>query len=185
MNILSRIALIAGLTLSVPALAHHNTQAEYGTFDSPYLYVEARITDIHWGNPHIRMDVEITGGDLPAGESWTLNSHPVRVQNDYGFTREEFEEGDRLKLYAWTHVRGIPQLWPRAIAVNDGPMKSNLRFTDMIEIANGEFEAKKIEPSANLDGSPPERAGKATVEKLEAMGLLDENGAMIWPARKD
>lgn len=181
----SRIAaLIIGLALTGgAAVAHHNTQAEYGTFDSPYIYVEARITDIHWGNPHINMDVEITGGDLPAGETWTLNSHPVRVQNDYGFQQDEFKVGDNLKLYTWTHVRGIKHMWPRAIQVNDGPMKSNLRFTDMIEIAKDEFVAKNIEPPANLHGSAPERAGTATVEKLREMGLLDEDGAVIWPPR--
>jgi hypothetical protein len=33
----------------------------------------------------------------------------------------------------------------------------------------------------NLNGSPPERAGADTVEKLRAMGLLDADGRMVWP----
>lgn len=174
-------ALALGLALAAPVTGHHNTQAEYGSFDSPYIYVEGRITDITWGNPHIRMAIEVTGGDLNAGETWTINSHPVRVQEAYGFSREEFNVGDNVSLYTWTHVRGTAHLWPRAIQVNDGPMKSNLRFTDMIEIARGEFEAKGFVPSANLHGSPPERAGTETVARLRAMGLLDENGLMVWP----
>ena len=74
-------------------------------------------------------------------------------------------------------------IWPRAIQINDGPMKSNLRFTDMIDIAKGTFEDMGIQPAANLNGSPPQRAGADTVAKLEEMGLINEDGLMIWPPR--
>ena len=80
-------------------------------------------------------------------------------------------------------MRGAPQIWPRAIQVNDGPMKSNLRFTDMIDIAKGVFESMHIQPAANLNGSPPARAGEETVAKLKQLGLIDEKGLMIWPPR--
>jgi hypothetical protein len=40
-----------------------------------------------------------------------------------------------------------------------------------------------IQPAANLNGSPPERAGADTVARLEAMGLIDDEGLMIWPPR--
>ena len=72
-------------------------------------------------------------------------------------------------------------IWPRAIQVNDGPMRSNLRFTDMIDIAKGVFENMNIVPAANLNGSAPQRAGAETVERLAEMGLLDADGMMIWP----
>jgi len=62
-------------------------------------------------------------------------------------------------------------------------MRSNLRFTDMIDIANGTFEAMNIQAPANLNGSPPVRAGEEVTAKLAEMGLLDENGNVIWPPR--
>jgi hypothetical protein len=40
-----------------------------------------------------------------------------------------------------------------------------------------------IKPAANLNGSPPERAGLETVEKLREMGLIDADGRMVWPPR--
>jgi hypothetical protein len=163
--------------------AHHNSQAEFGAFGSDTIAVEGTIVDIHWGNPHISIDIRTTGGELPAGQNWRLVSHPIQIMNDYGFVREEFAVGDSVKLLGWKNLRGAPQIWPRAIQVNDGPMKSNLRFTDMIDIANGVFESLNIQPAANLNGSPPARAGAETVAKLEAMGLIDENGLMIWPPR--
>jgi hypothetical protein len=176
---------LAPFTLSCLAIsvadAHHSSQAEFGPFGSPTSYVEAKIERINWGNPHISIDLTITGGAVPAGEHWRLVSHPVRIMEEYGFKQTDFAVGDTLKLQTWLHVRKQPLLWPRAIQVNDGPMRSNLRFTDMIDIANGVFDSLNIEAPLNLNGSPPARAGAETVEKLGEMGLLDANGLMIWP----
>lgn len=174
------------LLCSTALRAHHNTQAEYGPFGSDFIRVQGTITDIKWGNPHVAFTITVTGGDLPAdqmGKAWQVNSHPINIMLAYGFTKEEFAEGDTLNLMTWKHVRGINHLWPRAIQVNDGPMKSNLRFTDMIDIANGTFAALGIEPAANLNGSPPIRAGEDAVKKLGELGLLDADGNMIWPPR--
>ena len=172
------VALAIG---SLNAMAHHNSQAEYGPFGSDTMYAEGTIQRINWSNPHVSFDMVVTGGDIPAGQKWRFESHPIRIMNEYGFERDDFAVGDHVEIIGWKSVRGQPLIWPRAIRVNDGPMRSNLRFTDMIDIANGTFLDKGIEPPLNLNGSPPERAGEETVEKLEAMGLLDENGLMIWP----
>jgi hypothetical protein len=61
-------------------------------------------------------------------------------------------------------------------------MKSNMRFTDMIDIARGTFADMNIVPAANLNGSPSARAGEKAVESLRQMGLLDAEDNMIWPA---
>jgi len=184
MKLPGRLLFLLAVILPFPLTAHHNTQAEYGAFGSDFFVVDGIVRDIRWGNPHIQIDIEVTGGDLPAeetGKIWTVNSHPVNVMIAYGFEKEEFTVGDRMHLLTWRHVRGLNHLWPRAIQVNDEPLKSNLRFTDMIEIANGSFIERGIQPAANLNGSPPERAGLAAVKKLRELGYLDEDGMMIWP----
>jgi hypothetical protein len=176
--------LLIALLLSAAALrAHHNSQAEYGPFGSETMYVEGEILRIDWSNPHVAFDMVTTGGDIPAGENWRFESHPIRIMIAYGFSREEFSVGDRVRIIGWKNLRGAPLIWPRAIQINDGPMKSNLRFTDMIDIAKGTFQDMGIQPAANLNGSPPERAGADTVARLEAMGLIDDEGLMIWPPR--
>ena len=181
--VLRTVALVL-LSAATPASvhAHHNTQAEFGPFGSETIAFEATIIAIRWANPHINMDVEITGGELPAGQRMRLLSHPINIQEQYGFSSDEFAVGDALKVIGWTHLAGQPLFWPRAVQVNDGPMKSNLRFTDMIDIANGTFESMNMQPAANLHGSPPGRAGAETVQKLGEMGLLDDQGLMIWPS---
>lgn len=164
--------------------AHHNSQAEYGAFDSETMYFEGEIVRVNWSNPHVAFDMVTTGGDIPAGENWRFESHPIHIMIAYGFAREEFNVGDRVKIIGWKSIRGAPLIWPRAVQINDGPMKSNLRFTDMIDIANGTFTDMGIQPPANLNGSPPQRAGAEAVAKLQEMGLLDEEGLMIWPPQE-
>jgi Family of unknown function (DUF6152) len=162
--------------------AHHNTQAEFGAFDSPTVYVEGKISRVIWGNPHIAIEFITTGGDIPAGQKWRVASHPVQIQIDHGFAKEDFHEGDVIKMQAWKHIRGIPQVWPRAVQINDGPMRSNMRFADMIDIAKGVFAQMNIVAAANLNGSPSARAGEQYVAKLRELGVLDAQGVMIWPA---
>jgi hypothetical protein len=172
----------AGLALvAVTTGAHHDSQAEFGPFGSETMQVTGTIVSVNWANPHISIAIETTGGDIPAGENWRLVSHPIQIMIAYGFAREEFNAGDRVTVLGWKNLRGTPEIWPRAIQVNDGPMKSNLRFTDMIDIARGVFASMNIVPAANLNGSAPERAGAETVEKLRAMGLIDADGLMVWP----
>lgn len=180
-NATTTLALAALLLLAQGAYAHHSSQAEFGPFGSPTSYVEAKIVRVNWANPHISIDVDITGGAVPAGQHWRLVTHPVRIMEEYGFKESDFAVGDTLKLQTWLHIRKQPLMWPRGIQINDGPMRSNLRFTDMIDIANGTFEQLHIVAPLNLNGSPPERSGTETVAKLKAMGLIDNKGLMIWP----
>ena len=59
--------------------AHHNTNTEFAWFDTPAVTFEGKIVRIAWGNPHVSIDVESTGGDIPAGEKWRLVSHPINI----------------------------------------------------------------------------------------------------------
>ncbi|MES2603892.1 MAG: DUF6152 family protein [Pseudomonadota bacterium] len=174
--------LLATLLPAGSLWAHHNTQAEYDNFDSRTFYIEGTLGKVQWGNPHISIELLVTGGDIPAGEKWRIASHPVQIQIDHGFNKEEFVEGAPIKLHAWKHRQGQPSLWPRAMQIGDGPMKSNMRFADMIDIAKGTFTAMNIVPAANLNGSPSARAGEPYIAKLREMGLVDAEGNMHWPA---
>jgi len=175
------LSLLASFVAISTSQAHHSSQAEYGPFGSETMFVEGTIVSIRWANPHVSFDMQTTGGDIPAGENWRFESHPINIMIAYGFAREDFNVGDDVRIIGWKSLRGAPMIWPRAVQVNDGPMRSNLRFTDMIDIAKGDFEAMNIVPAANLNGSPPERSGTETVRTLAEMGLIDEDGLMIWP----
>jgi hypothetical protein len=181
-SILNSTAGLLLMSLAIAtASAHHNSQAEYGPFGSETMYAEGTIVNVRWANPHVSFDIDTTGGDITPGEKWRFESHPINIMVAYGFASEDFHVGDRVRIIGWKSLRGVPMIWPRAVQVNDGPMRSNLRFTDMIDIAKGDFDAMNIVPAATLNGSPPERAGPETVVRLREMGLLDDDGMMIWP----
>ena len=181
MNSLVTLFITLTLLCTNALFAHHSSQAQFGEFGSNTKIFEGTIVKISWGNPHITMDIEISGGDIAAGEKWRLLSHPTRIQEAYGFSKSDFAEGDSIEIIGWLGLRNQPVFWPRSIKVNDGPRRSNLRFTDMIDIANGTFSAMNIEAPANLNGSPPVRAGAEVTAKLAELGLLDGEGNVIWP----
>ena len=180
-TILGLLAAFLVAPVSSMGWAHHNTQSEFGAFTSGTTYVEGIIESVQWGNPHIMLQIEITGGDLPLGEKWRVSSHPAQVQEEYEIYKSDFAVGDSLKLHAWIHLRGLPMMWPRAMQVNDGPMRSNLRFADMSDIAKGIYATRGIDAPPHLNGAPPGRAGQETVDRLNALGYLDSEGLMIWP----
>ena len=84
MRILAGLSLMMAMVLmpSSELLSHHNTQTEYGPFGSDTINVEGTIVRIIWGNPHIAIEMETTGGDIPAGEKWRLESHPTRIMQE-------------------------------------------------------------------------------------------------------
>lgn len=93
------ISLLLTLLPYVGLQAHHNTQAEFGAFGSESTYIEANIVRISWGNPHVMINVEATGGELPVGERLRLVSHPINIAYDHGFVAADFAVGDCLRIY--------------------------------------------------------------------------------------
>ena len=182
-------SLIIVLTLTGTSLFVHAHHSVAGAFcgargcNVPTSYFEGKIVKIGWGNPHIFMNIEITGGDVEAGQNWQLFSHPVHImQNTYGFSKDDFKVGDSLKVIGWKHLRGYPALQTRAIQINDGPMRSTLRFADMREIVSGKYKTNNVLVAPTLDGSNPVRSGPETVKGLRKLGLLDDKGMLKLPS---
>jgi len=165
-----------------PVWAHHSVPAEYGSSATPTHYIEGQIRGVTWGNPHIFLNITTTGGEVSPGESWRLTTHPINVMtNTYGFEESDFTEGDTVQLYGWFHLRGQPLFQIRAISVNQGPMRSTLRFSDLRDILDGSLQTKRIIPTEHINGTSPQRAGAETVTKLAEIGYLDESGNVNLP----
>ena len=178
------IAFGLGVLISAFAGAHHSVPAEYGDSGTPTHYIEGTITGVMWANPHIFINLVSSGGEVPAGENWRLTTHPINVMTEtYGFENDDFAEGDTVRVHGWFHLRGQPLFQIRAISVNEGPMLSTLRFSDLRDIVNGSLAAKQIVPTTHINGTSPGRAGVETVRKLGEMGYLDEDGNVRLPDR--
>ncbi len=179
----ANLALLGfALVLAGIAKAHHSVPAEYGDSSTPYNYIEGTIQRVAWANPHIFINMSTTGGDLEAGENWRLTTHPVNIMTGtYGFEANEFAVGDSVKVYGWFHLRGQPLFQIRAISINDGPMRSTLRFTDLREIVSGKLQDSGIVPTEYINGTDPGRAGPEAVAGLHELGYLDEDGNVNLP----
>ena len=177
-------AVLFGLGMLVPLLgsAHHSVPAEYGDSGTPTHYIEGTISRVLWNNPHIFINIVTSGGEVEAGENWRLTTHPINImEGTYGFRSDEFQEGDEVKVYGWFHLRGQPLFQIRAISVNDRPMQSTLRFSDLRDIVKGTLAEQQIIPTRNINGTSPGRAGAETVRALGEMGYLDEQGNVNLP----
>lgn len=177
-------ALVFGIGVMASALAgaHHSVPAEYGGSGTPTHYIEGTISRVMWANPHIFINMATSGGEVETGENWRLTTHPINIMTDtYGFQSDDFAEGDEVRVYGWFHLRGQPLFQIRAISVNDGPMLSTLRFSDLRDIVNGTLADYRIVPTTNINGTSPGRAGAETVQALGEMGYLDEQGNVNLP----
>lgn len=179
-NELSLLSLF--LLMPLVAGAHHSVPAEYGPSSTPTHYIEGRIVKVMWRNPHIYINIESTGGELEPGQNWRLTTHPIHIaEGTYGFSKDEFYVGDTVKVHGWFHLRKQPLFHIRAIAINEGPMRSMLRFADLRDIIAGTFKSKGIKPTTTLHGSDPSRIGEENVARLAAMGWIDDDGMVKVP----
>ncbi|OUU78862.1 MAG: hypothetical protein CBC38_05970 [Gammaproteobacteria bacterium TMED78] len=179
---------IFGLAFALSASflnAHHNIQAEFGSFDSPLSYIEGNVVDIRWGNPHVSVFIEITNGDLPVGETWQIQGHGPDGMGQYGLGADFFNIGSSFRGYVYPNLRGLPVAFPRAVGHQDGQLLSAQRFRDYQDIANGvemvdgifiDSQIKSVCVSADRR---PRLAGAAAVRKLQEKGLLKEDGTFI------
>jgi len=88
----TRLLIVAGLALAVPAGGHHS----HTNYDmTVYTELEGSVTEIHWFNPHIFVYLEVAA---KSGEPvvWALEAtSPAGLQGN-GISRDLVERGDRI-----------------------------------------------------------------------------------------
>lgn len=161
MKTLIRSNLFAALALAVSplAVAHHAITAEYGGSSQPLIPLEGEVIDVRWVSPHVEVRVRVTGGDMPVGEEWTVNSHaPGLLARTYGIMPGEVSVGDSVRFVGWKSRFDVPRYHMRALSINGGPLRSTLRGADNRDIANGTLG--DIVPSPGLESNQPLQAGE-------------------------
>jgi len=189
---------LSAMTLTAPALpllAHHSIQAEYGGGKGPTKPLEGKVTKVRWSNPHIEIYVQTAGGSGMAAGEWVVNSHaPGLLARTYGIKPGEIKVGDSVKMVGWESQQGVPRFHMRAIAINNGPMRSTHRSSDIKELKDGTIGAivpapgtsaeTKDEYGSNLgagakgDGASANAGGNA--EDVDAAQAVDGDGSMPW-----
>ena len=105
-------ALLCALTPAA-ASAHHSFAAVFEM--NKVTEIEGRVTEVHWVNPHITIDVAASNG-----EKWVVEAGPVNLLTRMGIEKSMIAAGSTIK------VRGNPGrsdahlLWVSNILLADG-----------------------------------------------------------------
>lgn len=155
-KILQWVAAVSILATSSVALAHHAIVAEYGGSSQPLIPLEGEVIKVRWVAPHVEVRIKVTGGDLPKGEVWIVNSHaPGLLARTYGIMPGEVKVGDNVRFVGWRSRFDVPRFHMRAISINGGPLRSTLRGADQRDMRDGTLG--DIVPSPGLDSDQPLR----------------------------
>ena len=112
----SRIASAAAgvllASLSSTAGAHHSFSAQFemGTVTE----IEGRVTEVHWVNPHIT--IEVAASD---GQSWEVEAGPVNLLSRMGIEKSMLAVGATIKVRGNPGRRNARTLWVSNILLAD------------------------------------------------------------------
>ena len=151
---LGALAALALLAAAAETSAHHAIVAEYGGSSQPLVKLEGEVTKVRWRAPHVEVYVRVSGGDLPVGEEWVVNSHaPGLLARTYGIQPGEVSAGDKVRFVGWKTRFNVPRYHMRALSINGGPMRSTLRGADNRDIRDGTLG--EILPAPGLNSGTP------------------------------
>lgn len=187
-SILALIALSLStpLALSAPAFAHHSIAAEYGGGKGPTRPLDGKVTKVRWSNPHIEIYVDSPGTKGLAAGEWVVNSHaPGLLARTYGIRPGEVKVGDSVKMVGWESQQGVPRFHMRAISINDGPMRSTHRSSDIKELKDGTIGSIVPAPDTSADskdqyGSNLGAGAKGDQEQAANAKVADSGSSMSW-----
>ena len=100
-------------SLSSAAAAHHSFAAVFQM--DTVTEIEGRVTEVHWINPHIT--IEVTGSD---GESWEVEAGPVNLLSRMGIEKGMLEVGSTIRVRGNPGRRNPRHVWVSNILLANG-----------------------------------------------------------------
>jgi len=89
-------ALILGLVLTTPLLAHHSFSAEYDS--SKPVKVSGYVTRIDWQNPHVYFYIDVKNRDTGRVENWAFEMGAPTAIARQGWTKTTIKVGDEVTV---------------------------------------------------------------------------------------
>ena len=106
-------AALLCVALSSGAAAHHSFAAVFEM--DTVTEIEGRVTEVHWINPHIKIDV--AGND---GQSWEIEAGPMNLLSRMGIEKSMIEVGATIKVRGNPGRRNARALWVSNILLPNG-----------------------------------------------------------------
>jgi hypothetical protein len=89
-------ALILGLVLMTPLLAHHSFSAEYDS--SKPVKVTGYVTRIDWQNPHVYFYIDVKNRESGRVENWAFEMGAPTAIARQGWTKTTIKVGDEVTV---------------------------------------------------------------------------------------
>src|SRR5688572_2583255 len=112
-SILSAGAALLCTALPSAASAHHSFAAVFQM--DKVTEIEGRVTEVHWVNPHITIDV--AGSD---GQSWVVEAGPVNLLTRMGIEKSMIPVGSTIRVRGNPGRRDARLLWVSNILLQNG-----------------------------------------------------------------
>jgi hypothetical protein len=112
-RIVSAGAALLCTSLSSGAAAHHSFAAVFEM--DTVTEIEGRVTEVHWVNPHIKIDVAANDG-----QSWEIEAGPVNLLSRMGIEKRMIEVGATIRVRGNPGRRNARALWVSNILLPNG-----------------------------------------------------------------
>ena len=111
------LVLGAGLSMAVPALAHHSFAAEFDMRQP--IQLQGTVTKVRWINPHtwIHIDVKKPDGTV---EPWEIEAGTPNTLFRLGFTRDSLKPGTVINVDGYLARDGSHRANGRDMTLPDG-----------------------------------------------------------------
>jgi hypothetical protein len=95
------------LMLSTIAQAHHTSLAIFDP--TATTEIEGVVTDVHWSNPHVRLDIGVAdaAGDIT---EWNIELTSLSAFRSRGYATAFVEVGEKVKVYGNPAKSGLPSM---------------------------------------------------------------------------
>ena len=117
MRALPVIVFMIALFVSLPVWPHHTFATEYDR--ELTITVDAVVTGVHFGNPHVRLDLLISTG-RDEGQVWVANSVSPGALSHRGWLQDTIAVGDRVTLHGNLGSNDSRRLWIQTVTLASG-----------------------------------------------------------------
>ena|SRR5579871_2090180 len=110
------VFIFIGLTVSIPASAHHNPKPMY---ESTSIMLTGTITEYEWANPHSIISVAVMN-DHGGVDEWHAEFLPPSELTRLGWAKDSLRRGDRVTMTGLPGKHSQHIIWLQSIVTPDG-----------------------------------------------------------------
>lgn len=115
-GILAAAVMVYSLFASGSLAAHHGEAGAYMLDET--MKLEGVVREVRWGNPHVMVDLDVTGAN--GAEQWTIELSSIMTMEQGGVARDALKTGDRIVVNGHRHRTTRLLILPRSIQKPDG-----------------------------------------------------------------